>query len=64
MCIRDRSKDMGVGALYFSQQAVARLAPRAGFQFEGMPFPEQLKKVQALSLIHIWPVQKEFHFFL
>ena len=34
------SKDMGVGALYFSQQAVARLAPRAGFQFEGMPFPE------------------------
>lgn len=40
------SKDMGVGALYFSQQAVARLAPRAGFQFEGMPFPEQLKKVQ------------------
>lgn len=41
------SKDMGVGALYFSQQAVARLAPRAGFQFEGMPFPEQLKKVQA-----------------
>ncbi len=26
---------------------MARLAPRAGFQFEGMPFPEQLKKVQA-----------------
>ena len=41
------SKDMGVGALYFSQQAVARLAPRAGFEFGDMPFPEQLKKVQA-----------------
>ncbi len=40
------SKDIGVGALYFSQQAVARLAPRAGFDFGGMPFPEQLKKVQ------------------
>ncbi len=41
------SKDMGVGAMYFSQQAVARLAPRAGFEFGDMPFPEQLKKVQA-----------------
>lgn len=41
------SKDVGVGALYFSQQAVARLAPRAGFDFGSMPFPEQLKKVQA-----------------
>lgn len=41
------SKDVGVGALYFSQQAVARLAPRAGFEFGSMPFPEQLKKVQA-----------------
>ncbi len=41
------SKDMGVGAMYFSQQAVARLAPRAGFDFGDMPFPEQLKKVQA-----------------
>jgi predicted NBD/HSP70 family sugar kinase len=41
------SKDMGVGALYFSQQAVARLAPRAGFDFGDMKFPEQLKKVQA-----------------
>lgn len=40
------SKDKGVGALYFSQQAVARLAPRAGFDFGDMPFPEQLKKVQ------------------
>ena len=41
------SKDKGVGAMYFSQQAVARLAPRAGFNFGDMPFPEQLKKVQA-----------------
>ena len=41
------SKDMGVGAMYFSQQAVARLAPRAGFDFGDMPYPEQLKKVQA-----------------
>ncbi len=41
------SGDKGCGALYFSQQAVARLAPRAGFEFGDMPFPEQLKKVQA-----------------
>lgn len=41
------SKDKGAGAVYFSQQAVARLAPRAGFDFGDMPFPEQLKKVQA-----------------
>ena len=41
------SKDKGVGAMYFSQQAVARLAPRAGFNFGDMPYPEQLKKVQA-----------------
>ncbi len=41
------SKDAGVGAMYFSQQAVARLAPRAGFNFGDMPYPEQLKKVQA-----------------
>ncbi len=44
------SQDMGVGARYFSQQAVARLAPRAGFEFGDMPFPEQLKKVQAAML--------------
>lgn len=40
------SKDKGVGAMYFSQQAVARLAPRAGFDFGDLSFPEQLKKVQ------------------
>jgi predicted NBD/HSP70 family sugar kinase len=40
------SGDHGCGALYFSQQAVARLAPAAGFEFGDMPFPEQLVKVQ------------------
>jgi len=40
------SGDRGCGALYFSQQAVARLAPLAGFDFGAMPFPEQLVKVQ------------------
>ena len=40
------SGDRGCGALYFSQQAVARLAPAAGFDFGDMPFPEQLMKVQ------------------
>ncbi len=44
------SGDKGVGALYFSQQAVNRLAPRAGYDFTGMPFPEQLKAVQAAML--------------
>jgi predicted NBD/HSP70 family sugar kinase len=40
------SGDIGCGAQYFSQQAVARLAPAAGFDFGKMPFPEQLVKVQ------------------
>lgn len=40
------SGDLGCGAQYFSQQAVARLAPAAGFSFPGMAFPEQLVKVQ------------------
>lgn len=40
------SGDRGCGALYFSQQAVARLAPAAGFAFGKMPFPEQLVEVQ------------------
>ena len=43
------SGDLGVGAQYFSQQAVARLAPSAGLGFpSGMPFPEQLVQVQDL----------------
>jgi predicted NBD/HSP70 family sugar kinase len=41
------SGDVGCGAQYFSQQCIARLAPIAGFDFPaGMPFPEQLIKVQ------------------
>ncbi len=40
------SGDRGCGALYFSQQAVARLAPAADFDFGKMPFPEQLVEVQ------------------
>jgi len=43
------SGDIGCGVQYFSQQAVARLAPAAGLNFrEGMPFPEQLVEVQKL----------------
>ena len=41
------SGDRGVGAQYFSQQGVGRLAVRAGFNFPpGIPLPEQLIAVQ------------------
>jgi len=41
------AKDIGCGAQYFSQQAVARLASLAGFKFpDNMPLPERLKAVQ------------------
>jgi len=41
------SGDLGCGVQYFSQQAVARLAPAAGILFsENMPLPERLEKVQ------------------
>ena len=41
------SGDIGCGVQYFSQQAVARLAPSAGFNFnEKMPFAERLVAVQ------------------
>jgi hypothetical protein len=41
------SKDYGVGALYFSQQATNRLAIEAGFEFPAdMPLPERLVIVQ------------------
>jgi len=41
------SGDVGVGALYFSQQAVNKLAPRAGFNFpEEMLLPERLLAIQ------------------
>ena len=41
------SGDEGCGVQFFSQQAVARLAPLAGFEFGKMPFAEQLEHVQA-----------------
>lgn len=42
------SGDAGCGVQYFSQQAVGRLAPVAGFEFDAaMPLPEQLEAVQA-----------------
>jgi predicted NBD/HSP70 family sugar kinase len=43
------SGDRGVGALYFSQQAVNKLLPAAGIQLpSAMGLPERLKEVQAL----------------
>ncbi len=43
------SGDAGVGALYFSQQAVNRLAPQAGIPLAAdRTVPERLKDVQAL----------------
>lgn len=43
------SGDLGCGAQYLTQQAVARLAPLAGIDFPaGTPFPEQLIEVQRL----------------
>ena len=41
------SRDYGVGAMSFSQQAVNKLAPAAGFEFpEDMLLPERLVEVQ------------------
>jgi predicted NBD/HSP70 family sugar kinase len=43
------SGDIGCGAQYFSQQAVARLVPASGIDLPAdMPFPEQLIEVQKL----------------
>ena len=42
------SCDLGVGASYFSQQAVNKLLPAAGISLPDMGIPEQLKEVQAL----------------
>lgn len=43
------SGDIGCGVQYFSQQAVARLAPAAGIEFAAtVPFPERLVEVQRL----------------
>jgi predicted NBD/HSP70 family sugar kinase len=45
------SGDIGVGATYFSQQAVNRLAIKKGIRFPAkMLLPERLKKVQGLML--------------
>jgi len=46
----DWSGDRGVGAMYFSQQAVNKLAKTAGFNFlEEMKLPERLKEIQLLA---------------
>lgn len=43
------SGDLGCGVQYFSQQAVARLLPKAGIQLDAkMPFAERLKELQRL----------------
>lgn len=43
------SGDVGVGAMYFSQQAVNKLLPAAGIELPGdMGLPERLKEVQKL----------------
>lgn len=43
------SGDIGCGVQYFSQQGVARLAPKAGLDFPAeMKFPERLVEVQEL----------------
>jgi hypothetical protein len=43
------SGDAGVGALYFSQQAVNKLLPAAGLKFpDAMGLPERLKEVQKM----------------
>lgn len=43
------SGDLGVGVQFFSQQAVARLAPLAGLDFPAdKPFPERLSETQAM----------------
>jgi predicted NBD/HSP70 family sugar kinase len=45
------SGDIGCGSQYFSQQAVARLAPLAGIELpDEMPFAERLAEVQSLML--------------
>ena len=48
--IDDWSGDRGVGAMYFSQQAVNKLARQAGFKFpDEMKLPDRLKEIQALA---------------
>ncbi len=48
--IDEWSKDRGVGAQYFSQQAVARLMPRSGLEtIPEEPLPECLERVSRLA---------------
>jgi predicted NBD/HSP70 family sugar kinase len=55
------SRDRGVGANYFSQQAVGRLAQAAGLSFpEGMKLPERLKEVQSLVVRGNMPSARVF----
>jgi predicted NBD/HSP70 family sugar kinase len=50
--IDEWSGDRGCGVQYFSQQAVARLAPKAGIAFsDDMPLPERLEAVQQLMRV-------------
>lgn len=43
------SGDVGCGVQYFSQQAAARLAPKAGIDFSaGTPLPERLAEIQSM----------------
>jgi predicted NBD/HSP70 family sugar kinase len=55
------SRDRGVGANYFSQQAVNRLALAAGLSFPaGMKLPERLKEVQGLVARGNMPAARVF----
>ena len=55
------SRDRGVGANYFSQQAVNRLARASGLSFPaGMKLPERLKEVQGLVARGNMPAARVF----
>ena len=55
------SGDRGVGANYFSPQAVNRLALAAGLSFPaGMKFPQRLKEVQSLAELGNIPAARVF----
>lgn len=55
------SRDRGVGANYFSQQAVNRLALAAGLSFPaGMKLPERLREVQGLVARGNMPAARVF----
>ncbi len=55
------SGDVGCGVQYFSQQSVARLAPKAGVSFsEGIKDAEKLLEVQSLMAKHDQKAEKIF----